>query len=46
MIDEKIKLELINSNKIINFPKKPVRGGIPAIENKITINENDQRLFN
>ena len=46
IIDEIKKLVCINSNKIIIFPKNPVSGGIPAIENKIIINENDQRLFN
>jgi hypothetical protein len=40
------ELELISPNKIISFPKNPVKGGIPAIENNITTKEKDQTLFN
>jgi hypothetical protein len=36
---------LVNSTKINTFVKKPVKGGIPAIEKKIIINDKAQILF-
>ena len=43
---EKYRLhERINSKKINILDKKPLNGGIPAIEKKTTIKENDQRGF-
>jgi hypothetical protein len=43
--DAKIFPELITSNKIKILERKPVKGGIPPIEKKITIKENDHNLF-